>query len=71
MGHGPPGPPCRAGLESRRLVSVAEMCAFLGCIILMGLHKLPAINDYWSDDLGLGVQAVADLFPRYCGPIFL
>ena len=30
-----------------------ELCAFLGINILMGIHKLPKMRDYWSVDEGL------------------
>ena len=35
-------------------VSEEEFSAFLGVIILMGIHKLPSIKSYWVVDDGLG-----------------
>ena len=34
--------------------TLEELCAFLGTNILMGIHKLPKMRDYWSVDEGLG-----------------
>ena len=34
--------------------STAEISAFLGINILMGIHKLPSMKDYWSVEEGLG-----------------
>lgn len=34
--------------------STAELSAFLGINILMGIHKLPSMKDYWSVEEGLG-----------------
>ena len=34
--------------------ALEELCAFLGINILIGIHKLPKVRDYWSDDEGLG-----------------
>ena len=34
--------------------TLEELCAFLGINILMGIHKLPKMRDYWSADEGLG-----------------
>ena len=34
--------------------TLEELCAFLGINILMGIHKLPKMRDYWSVDEGLG-----------------
>ena len=31
-----------------------ELCAFPGITILMDIHKLPKMRDYWSIDEGLG-----------------
>ena len=33
--------------------TLEELCAFLGINILMGIHKLPKMRDYWSVDEGL------------------
>lgn len=34
--------------------STIELSAFLGINILMGIHKLPSMKDYWSVEEGLG-----------------
>ena len=31
-----------------------DLCVFLGINILMGIHKLSKMRDYWSIDEGLG-----------------
>ena len=33
--------------------TLEELCAFLGIIILMGIHELPKIRHYWSVYEGL------------------
>ena len=33
--------------------TLEELCAFLGINILMSIHKLPKMRDYWSIDKGL------------------
>ena len=39
-------------------VSTDEVWVFLGIVVLMGIHRLPQIKDYWSMDSLLGVPAV-------------
>ena len=39
-------------------VSAGEIWTFLGIIILMGIHRLPRIRNYWSKDDFLGLPAV-------------
>lgn len=39
-------------------VSTEEIWTFLGIIILMGIHRLPWIRNYWSTDSLLGVPLV-------------
>ena len=41
-----------------------EMHAFLGILLIMGFHKLPRIEDYWSKDKNLFTPAVADTMTR-------
>lgn len=43
--------------------TVVEMKAFLGCLIYMGIHKLPSLKCYWSSDPILRVEAVAKVMP--------
>ncbi len=38
----------------------AEIEAFIGIIILMGIHKLPSTDHYWSSDPILRVEAIAE-----------
>ena len=40
------------------------MKAFIGINILMGFHKLPEIDSYWSSDEMLGVPAVAKVMTK-------
>lgn len=37
-----------------------ELKAFIGCHIIMGIHKLPNLKLYWSSDPLLRVDAIAD-----------
>ena len=43
--------------------SVDEIELFLGMIIAMGLHQLPAYSDYWSSDILLGVPGIVSGMP--------
>ena len=38
--------------------SEAEMKAYLGMILAMGIHKLPSLRDYWSTNALLGVPGI-------------
>lgn len=40
-------------------VTADEMKAFIGCLIVMGIHQLPALKHYWSSDPFLRVESVA------------
>lgn len=42
-------------------ITVVELNAFIGCLILMGIHQLPSLKCYWSSDPALRVNAVADV----------
>ena len=44
--------------------TLEEMCAFLGINILMGIHKLPKMRDYWSVDEGLGNTLIQKTMTR-------
>lgn len=37
---------------------------FIGILILSGYHKLPQINNYWSNNLTLGLPVVQQTMPR-------
>ena len=39
-------------------VTAEELWAFLGIIVIMGIHRLPKIDNYWSSDRFLGVEPV-------------
>ena len=41
-------------------VSKDEVWSFLGIIVLMGIHGLPRVRNYWSNDKLLGVSAVQE-----------
>ena len=41
-----------------------ELCAFLGINILVGIHKLPKMRDYWSVDEGLGNTLIQTMMTR-------
>ena len=47
-----------------KIVSVEELKAFFGFLILMGIDHLPSLNDYWSKDPLLHYAPVADRIPR-------
>ena len=38
--------------------STSEIWTFLGIVILMGIHRLPRIRDYWSTNTLLGVPRI-------------
>lgn len=42
-------------------VTLDEIKAFIGCLIIMGIHQLPALKHYWSSDPILRVEAVASV----------
>lgn len=44
---------------------VEEMRAFIGMAILMGIHRLPQVRDYWSGAWGLGVPEISAVMPLY------
>lgn len=46
------------GLSDWSSVSTAEVWTFLGIIVLMGIHRLPRIRNYWSKNPFLGVPAI-------------
>lgn len=45
-------------------LTVPEFQAFLGTIMLMGLHSLPALENYWSTNYYLGTPNIVQSFPR-------
>ena len=46
-------------------VTAEELWAFLGIIvIIMGIHRLPEIDNYWSSDRFLGVEAIQKCMSR-------
>ena len=48
----------KKGVSNWHSVSVEEVWSFLGIIILMGIHRLPRIRNYWSKDYFLGIPAL-------------
>lgn len=40
-------------------VTVVELRAFFGCLIMMGIHRLPSLKCYWSSDPMLRVDEIA------------
>ena len=44
--------------------TATEIWSFLGAILLMGIHVLPRITNYWSKDRFLGVGALSRCFTR-------
>ena len=46
--------------------SVEELKAFFGTVILMGITKLPSIEDYWSTVPELGAPHIVRAFPINC-----
>ena len=45
-------------------VTAAEIEAFLGFMILMGINRLPALRDYWRCDPAYHYGPIADRIPR-------
>jgi hypothetical protein len=45
-------------------VSVAEMQAFIGVVVAMGLVRLPELDDYWSTDMIMRHPWFSAVFPR-------
>lgn len=41
--------------------TVTEMKAFIGCLIIMGIHKLPSLSCYWKSDPYLSVSAIQEV----------
>ena len=41
-----------------------QLCVFLGINILMGIHKLPKMRDYWLVDEGLGNTLIQKTMTR-------
>ena len=52
------------GVRHWRRTTATEMWSFLGAILLMGIHVLPRLTNYWSKDRFLGVTALAKCFTR-------
>lgn len=41
--------------------NVEEIKAFIGCLIVMGIHQLPHLKNYWSSDPALGVPFISEV----------
>lgn len=50
--------------ESWQKVTVEELEAFMGFMILMGLVRLPSLSDYWKTDSLFHYKPIADRIPR-------
>ena len=50
--------------ETWQCITVEELCAYMGFMILMGLVKLPSIYDYWRKDEVYHYEAVASGISR-------
>ena len=42
-------------------LTVNELRAFIGCLIIMGIHVLPSVDNYWSSDSILGVPEISQV----------
>ena len=53
---------------SAKVITIDEMKAWLGLVMAMSLHRLPAITDYWKDNWISGVPQGSKLavsrYPR-------
>ena len=45
-------------------VDFSDMSAFIGMLVVMGVHRLPSLEDYWSSDIFLQVQGIAQVMTR-------
>ena len=45
-------------------ISEEELCAFLGANLLMGINKLPTMENYWSVDEGLRNSLIQNAMTR-------
>ena len=45
-------------------VTTEELWAFLGITVIMGIHRLPEIDNYWSSDRFLVVEAIQKCMSR-------
>ena len=50
--------------ESWTAVTTNELCAYMGCMILMGFIKLPSLRDYWKKDRVFRYPPIADVISR-------
>lgn len=41
--------------------TITEIKAFIGCLIIMGIHKLPSLSCYWKSDPYLSVSAIQEV----------
>lgn len=44
-------------------LTLIELKAFIGILIIMGFHQLPSMRLYWSTDLNLGVDKIKAIMP--------
>ena len=50
--------------ESWTAVTTNELCAYMGCMILMGFIKLPSLHDYWKKDRVFWYPPIADVISQ-------
>ena len=43
-------------------VTVEEIWTFFGILVLMGIHRLPRVRNYWSTDHLLGLEPIQQQF---------
>lgn len=48
-------------LKNWNSLSIPELKAYMGCLILMGIHQLPRLENYWSSDPLLNVSRVSNV----------
>lgn len=42
-------------------ISIEEIKAFFGVLIIMGFHKLPTLRSYWSTNLNFSVSRISNI----------
>lgn len=45
-------------------LNVPELQAWMGIILLMGIHRMPQLKNYWSKDPAIRVEFIANIMPR-------
>jgi len=42
-------------------ISIEEIKAFFGILVIMGFHKLPTLRSYWSTDFNFSVSRISNI----------